>query len=166
MNEDIMKGKWQEIKGTVKEKWSKLMDDDLGALEGRGERLLGLLQKKYGYIREKTEQDYTDSVELGEIVSNLREIMIKKRDFVPFAFIARYGRPLLAKKQESPITETEERYEYDIDRYSRYRFGRRTSHLAVQQRLGLLSQRRIRSAAHRAAGIGTDRALMSVPLRV
>lgn len=147
MNEDILKGKWQEIKGTVKEKWSKLVDDDLGELEGRGERLLGLLQKKYGYIRDKTEQNYTDSVELGEIVSNLREIMIIKRDFVPFAFIARYGRPLLAKKQESPLTETEEKHEYNIDRYSRHRFGRRTSHLATQQELGILSQRRTGSGS-------------------
>jgi uncharacterized protein YjbJ (UPF0337 family) len=130
MNKDILKGKWQEIKGTAKEKWSKLMDDDLGELEGRGERLLGLLQKKYGYIREKAEQDYTDSVELGEIVSGLREIMIKKRDFVPFAFIARYGQSLLSKKQENSITETEEKHGVNIDHYSRYRPGRRTSHLA------------------------------------
>jgi hypothetical protein len=28
MNEDVLKGKWNEIKGGVKEKWGKLTDDD------------------------------------------------------------------------------------------------------------------------------------------
>ena len=50
MNEDILKGKWLEIKGRVKEKWGKLTDNDLGEIEGKGEKLLGLLRKKYGYI--------------------------------------------------------------------------------------------------------------------
>ena len=52
MNEDILKGKWLEIKGGVKEKWGKLMNNDLGEIEGKCEKLLGLLQKRYGYIRE------------------------------------------------------------------------------------------------------------------
>ena len=46
MNEDILKGKWKEIKGRVKEKWGKLTDNDLGEIEGKGEKLLGSLQKK------------------------------------------------------------------------------------------------------------------------
>ena len=29
MNEDILKGKWQETKGRVKENWGKLTDNDL-----------------------------------------------------------------------------------------------------------------------------------------
>jgi uncharacterized protein YjbJ (UPF0337 family) len=53
MNEDILKGKWLEIRGRVKEKWGKLTDDDLSEIEGKGEKLLGLLQKRFGYIREK-----------------------------------------------------------------------------------------------------------------
>ena len=82
MNEDILKGKWQEIKGRVKEKWGKLTDNDLGEIEGKGEKLLGLLQKKYGYIRDKAEMEYKDSLELAEIVSRIREIMTKKKDLI------------------------------------------------------------------------------------
>jgi uncharacterized protein YjbJ (UPF0337 family) len=105
MNEDILKGKWQEIKGRVKEKWGKLTDNELGEIEGKGEKLLGLLRKKHGYIRDKAELlEYKDSVELAEIVSRIREIMTKKKDFMPFAFIARYWSPLLAKKPENQIT--------------------------------------------------------------
>jgi uncharacterized protein YjbJ (UPF0337 family) len=50
MNEDILKGKWLEIKGRVKEKWGKLNNNDFVEIEGRGEKLLGLLQKRYGDI--------------------------------------------------------------------------------------------------------------------
>ncbi len=60
MNEDILKGKWKEIKGGIKEKWGKLTDDDLAQVEGEEEKLLGLLQKKYGHTREKAEQEYKE----------------------------------------------------------------------------------------------------------
>ena len=141
MNEDILKGKWREIKGRVKEKWGKLTDNDLREIEGKGEKLLGLLQKKYGYLRNKTELEYKDRVELLAIVSGIREIMTKKEDFIPFASIARYMQPLLAKKQGSQITGKEEKHGYDTDHYFDSRLRRRTTHLASQQELGILSQR-------------------------
>ena len=58
MNADILKGKWKEMKGGVKEKWGKLTDDDLSQIEGREEQLLGLLQKRYGYSKEEAEEEY------------------------------------------------------------------------------------------------------------
>ena len=58
MNEDILKGKWKEIKGSVKAKWGNLTDDDLTEIEGMQEKLLGLLQTKYGYSKDKTEQEF------------------------------------------------------------------------------------------------------------
>ena len=62
MNEDVLKGKWKEIKGGVKEKWGKLTDDDLAQVEGNIEKLLGLLQQKYGYAKDKAEQEYQDFI--------------------------------------------------------------------------------------------------------
>jgi len=109
MNEDILKGKWLEIKGRVKERWGILTDNDRGEIEGKGEKLLGLLQKKYGYSRDKAELEYKDSVEVAEIVSSIREIMKINEDVMTIAFIARYGAPLLAKKQEKQITGKEEK---------------------------------------------------------
>ena len=58
MNEDILKGKWHEIRGSVKTKWGKLTDDDLTAISGQTEKLLGLLQTRYGYAKEKAEEEY------------------------------------------------------------------------------------------------------------
>jgi uncharacterized protein YjbJ (UPF0337 family) len=132
MNKDILKGKWLEIKGRVKEKLGKLNDSDLGEIEGKGEKLLGLLQKKYGYIRDKAELEYKDSVELAEIVSSIREIMTKKKDLMAFTFIARYGQPLFGKKQESQIKGKEEKHGNNTDRYFDSRLSRRNTHLAPQ----------------------------------
>lgn len=130
MNTDILKGKWLEIKGRIKERWGTLTDNDLGEIEGKSEKLLGLLRKKYGYIRDKGELEYKDSVELAEVVSSIRELMTTRKDVRAIAFIARYGRPLLAKKQERQIKEG--KYGYDTAGNFDTRPRRRTAHVAVQ----------------------------------
>ena len=58
MNEDILKGKWKEIRGSVKEQWGNFTDNDLTEIEGKQEKLIGLLQKKYGYSKDKAEEEY------------------------------------------------------------------------------------------------------------
>jgi len=58
MNEDILKGKWKELKGSVKEKWGKLTDDDVTEVEGKTEKLVGILQEKYGYSKDKAQEEY------------------------------------------------------------------------------------------------------------
>ena len=62
MNEDVLKGKWKELKGGVKEKWGKLTDDDLTVVEGNKDKLLGILQQKYGYAKDKAEKEYNDFI--------------------------------------------------------------------------------------------------------
>jgi uncharacterized protein YjbJ (UPF0337 family) len=132
MNEDILKGKWLEIRGRVKEKWGKLTDNDFGEIEGRGEKLLGRLQKEYGYISDKTELGYKDSVELAKIVRDIRGILTKMKNIRAIAFIARYGQPLLAKNQEGQIAEKEGKNGNNTDRYFDTRLSRRNTHLAPQ----------------------------------
>ena len=58
MNKDILAGKWKEMKGRVKEQWGKFTDDELDRAEGRAEQMVGLLQQRYGYSREKAEEEY------------------------------------------------------------------------------------------------------------
>lgn len=58
MNKDVLQGKRRELKGLVKEQWGKLTDDDLDRIEGQAERLVGLLQQRYGYAKEKAEREY------------------------------------------------------------------------------------------------------------
>lgn len=60
MNADILKGKWKEIKGGVKQKWGKLTDDDVTQIEGLEDKLLGLIQQRYGYTKEKAQKEYEE----------------------------------------------------------------------------------------------------------
>lgn len=67
MNEDIIKGKWHEIKGNVKQKWNKLTDDDLGQISGSTEALLGILQKRYGYERDVAKKHINDFIKENKL---------------------------------------------------------------------------------------------------
>jgi uncharacterized protein YjbJ (UPF0337 family) len=58
MNEDILQGKWHELKGGIKEKWGKLTEDDLALVNGKSEKLLGVLQTRYGYTQDKAKEEY------------------------------------------------------------------------------------------------------------
>lgn len=58
MNEDILKGKWKEIKGGIKEKWGKLTDDEITRVEGSEEKFIGMLQTKYGYSKDEAQREY------------------------------------------------------------------------------------------------------------
>ena len=58
MDWNRVEGNWKEMKGKVKEQWGKLTDDDLDKIEGRSDQMIGLLQQRYGYAREKAEEEY------------------------------------------------------------------------------------------------------------
>jgi uncharacterized protein YjbJ (UPF0337 family) len=57
---DILMGKWHELKGHVREQWGKLTDDDLLKLSGKTEELAGVLQQRYGYDKAKAETEIND----------------------------------------------------------------------------------------------------------
>jgi uncharacterized protein YjbJ (UPF0337 family) len=57
MNSDIFEGKWKQMRGQVKIWWGKLTDDDLDKVEGNFEKMIGLLQTKYGYTRQQAEEE-------------------------------------------------------------------------------------------------------------
>lgn len=57
MNEDILKGKWAQLKGQVKEQWGKLTDDEIDELNGRKDQLVGRVQERYGIARDQAERD-------------------------------------------------------------------------------------------------------------
>lgn len=56
MNKDIFMGEWREVKGALRAKWGKLSDDDLLVVGASHERIFGLLQKRYGMLREDAEK--------------------------------------------------------------------------------------------------------------
>ena len=50
-----IKGDWNIIKGSLKQKWAALTDDDLQLIEGKSDELLGRIQKRTGETREAVE---------------------------------------------------------------------------------------------------------------
>ena len=58
MNKDVFEGKWKQIRGEAKAWWGKLTDDDLDKAAGKSEKVIGLLQEKYGYTRERAEEEF------------------------------------------------------------------------------------------------------------
>lgn len=65
MNNDIVEGKWKQMKGSVQAKWGKITDDEFDQIKGNRERLAGMLQEKYGHQKDKARKevdDYFDSL--------------------------------------------------------------------------------------------------------
>ena len=63
MNTDILAGKWKQAKGEVKKQWGKLTDDDLVVIEGQQDKLIGLVQERYGYAREQAEHEVDEFIQ-------------------------------------------------------------------------------------------------------
>jgi uncharacterized protein YjbJ (UPF0337 family) len=57
MNEDVLNGQWKQAKGHVREWWGKVTDDDVDRINGKGEQLVGVLQERYGWTRERAKQE-------------------------------------------------------------------------------------------------------------
>lgn len=61
MDELKFKGEWNETKGKLKQMYAQLTDDDLLYAKGKGDELLGRLQKKLGQGKD----------EIRKIIANL-----------------------------------------------------------------------------------------------
>jgi uncharacterized protein YjbJ (UPF0337 family) len=57
MNWDQMEGKWKQAKGSVKQKWGKLTDDDLDIVAGSRDKLVGRIQERYGMAKDAAEKE-------------------------------------------------------------------------------------------------------------
>ena len=65
MNNDILEGKWKQLKGSVQAKWGEITDDEFEQVKGNRERLVGLVQQKYGKEKDdvwKEVDDYLKSI--------------------------------------------------------------------------------------------------------
>lgn len=62
MNWQTVEGKWDQIKGQVRQRWGKLTDDDLTQMRGRREHLVGKVKERYGLEREAAEREVDDFI--------------------------------------------------------------------------------------------------------
>ena len=60
INDNLLSGKWNEIKGDIQKKWGKLTDDDLEKAKGDFKSLAGVIQQKYGSAQEEVRKGLND----------------------------------------------------------------------------------------------------------
>ena len=61
VNQQVLQGRWNEIRGKLQEKWGQLSEDELKTVEGSANQLVGLIQRKTGESREAIE-NFLDEV--------------------------------------------------------------------------------------------------------
>ena len=62
MDWNRVEGNWKQMKGTVKQQWGKLTDDDLTQIDGSREKLEGIIQERYGIARDKPASKSTPGI--------------------------------------------------------------------------------------------------------
>jgi uncharacterized protein YjbJ (UPF0337 family) len=63
MNWDLIEGKWKQSMGKVKVKWGKLTDDDVTAVNGKRDQLVGKIQERYGLARDAAEKQVDEFIQ-------------------------------------------------------------------------------------------------------
>lgn len=58
MNTQIVEGSLKDLKGSLKQTWSKLTDDDLTYLDGGVDQVVGKIQKAYGFTKERALEEF------------------------------------------------------------------------------------------------------------
>ncbi len=71
MNEDILKSQWMQIRGQIKQWWSVLTDEDLDKINGRRDRLISMLQKKYGFTKDEASRELDDHLALLKLTPTM-----------------------------------------------------------------------------------------------
>ncbi|MBK7962798.1 MAG: CsbD family protein [Bdellovibrionales bacterium] len=77
-NENVIKGKWLEIKGDLQKTWGKLSDDDLEKTKGDMKAIGGLIQQRYGEAQENTNKKLENIVKRFEAQKDEAVSGIKK----------------------------------------------------------------------------------------
>lgn len=57
MNINVVEGARKQFAGKLKQRWGDLTSDDLKKIEGKRDEMVGLMQKKYGYTKQKAEKE-------------------------------------------------------------------------------------------------------------
>jgi uncharacterized protein YjbJ (UPF0337 family) len=57
VNVDILAGRWKHMRGELRSWWGRLTDNDLEQIGGQHDKLIGKLQERYSYTRERAQQE-------------------------------------------------------------------------------------------------------------
>lgn len=57
MDIDTVRDQWQQIRGLAKGWWDLLSDTDLDGIDGNIDRLIGKIEERYGFSKDRATQD-------------------------------------------------------------------------------------------------------------
>ncbi len=109
MQTHVLKGRWKQVRGKAKQEWGKLTDDDLDRIAGQWDRLVGMLQEKYGYSREQVEEQvekFLSQFDDGHAApeTGLRQVPAKVRETAE-ALLERVEGPDAARQRAEMLRE-------------------------------------------------------------
>ncbi|MBL7554712.1 MAG: CsbD family protein [Bdellovibrionaceae bacterium] len=76
MNQEVIQGKWNEIKGEIRKAWGNITGDELEQAKGNLDSISGIIQQRYGQRKEDV------SKKLNTIVERFQEAAVRKTNEV------------------------------------------------------------------------------------
>lgn len=76
MGQEILKGKWLEIKGEIRKTWGEITGDELEKTKGDMEAIAGLLAQKYGIAKKDAQE------KVSSIINSLEKSVSKKTEAI------------------------------------------------------------------------------------
>ncbi len=83
VNQQVLQGHWDEIKGKLRAHWASLSDDDLEQCQGNMQQLMGVIQRKTGEARD-TIENYLEEI-VTESGGDLENASQSAREYARFA---------------------------------------------------------------------------------
>ena len=85
INQQVLQGNWNEIKGKLRKHWGQLTEDDLPQFQGEVDKLVGTIQRKTGEGRDAVERYLSDlsgsaSSAIGQAAENVRQFSQRASD--------------------------------------------------------------------------------------
>ncbi|HXH76636.1 MAG TPA: CsbD family protein [Bacteriovoracaceae bacterium] len=116
LNEDQIKGKWNEIKGGLRNVWGRISDDELEQTKGNFTKVSGLIQSKYGETREVVKN------KLDKLMASFDNETDKHPDDIGNTSFQRNptAEPGVDNEYESNFTVGKNREDFDADRNARH----------------------------------------------
>ena len=63
MNSNQLESQWNQVKGSVRQKYNKLTEEDVREIGGKKDQFISKLQERYGMSREQAQKDLDSFVQ-------------------------------------------------------------------------------------------------------
>ncbi|WP_010304033.1 CsbD family protein [Candidatus Odyssella thessalonicensis] len=103
MNNNIIKGNINELKGSIQKRWGKITDQEFSSINGEKDKLVGLIQSKYGETKEYIEDYITEILNKSEglIEDTLHTLKEKKEEAVDYS--QQLAKDLSERVKDNPL---------------------------------------------------------------